>query len=109
MSLIHVEVTQEDIGPQACYSPSGCMAALALTRALGKKVFVHYDYDALEARYRITPGASGMPFKASLDPFGDMRLQTLPEEVWAKIAAFDRGEAIEPFAFDLEVPDEVLQ
>ena len=88
---VHVEVTQEDIKKGERNNSSQCMIALAITRAteggLGDLLVGHYGSCTM-GEYVIWSG-------------GKVRL---PFRVAVHIIAYDRGQDVAPFAFDLDLP-----
>ena len=97
MATIHVEVTQEDIASGVTFDCSKCPIARASTRAL-RIAGVPAEIDA--AYLGITVRATR-----------DLRKHTIstPTRVSRWMRDFDLGKPVQPFAFDLEIPDEVLQ
>jgi hypothetical protein len=82
-----VEVTQEDIDKGKRGDPWCCPAARALERATGKKWSV---VGPLCSRVDDRKQAIGKRI-------------TLPQEVFDFVRAFDGGEPVSPFSFELEV------
>jgi hypothetical protein len=82
-----IEVTAEDIANGVRNDAERCAVARACERAGFRGVEVDLG-------------------KLSFYDDGDEDLvasATLPDDVWARIEAFDKGEPVEPFAFDLDV------
>lgn len=98
---LHVEVTQEDIDKGCPGDPDGerggCMIWRAFIRVTkGAFSAVHVGWDAIESK----------PKGSYLEPF--WYSETDQKFIEDRISAFDSGKPVEPFAFDLELPDELL-
>lgn len=83
MPTVRVSVTQQDIDIGKRVSGGACPLALALTRACGGDCWV-YGFGIAEI--------GGQQFG-------------MPEEATAFVLNFDCGHAVQPFEFDLEVPE----
>jgi hypothetical protein len=83
---VRIEVTAEDIRAGSAGDPWLCPVARALRRTTGRGWLV--DDDTLD-RLRDNAHLGSVP---------------CPPEVADFVLAFDRGDAVAPFAFDLEVP-----
>lgn len=83
---LHVEVTAEDIHYGATGSPDCCPVALALRRHCGR-------------------ASVGTTAVSLFPPDADVQQVGLPADVQDFILQFDAGQKVEPFAFDLDLPD----
>lgn len=85
-----IQVTKEHIKNGVCSSPTKCMVALAISDVVHKdvKVSVPCPYVALDHMSWI--------------------FLALPDEVISAIRKFDKQSEIEPFEFELEIPQEYL-
>ena len=97
MATIHVEVTQDDIASGVTFDCSKCPIARAGTRAL-RIAGACVEFDA---------AYMGITLRAT----HDLRKHTIstPPRVSRWMRDFDLGKDVKPFAFMLEIPDEVLQ
>ena len=96
MATIHVEVTQEDIDRGERESCKNCPVARALWHALepmGRFDLVH----AVGENFTLFP--IGKPMWIDVPS---------PNSVKDFILAFDAEAEVEPFSFDLQIPDEVV-
>lgn len=82
-----IEVTQEDIDKGKRHDCEECAVALAVKRTPLAEQFVGIGPQHLVLR-EATPKS----------------ILPLPEEIIEFIAAFDRGEAVQPVTFDIPVP-----
>jgi hypothetical protein len=85
--IFHVDVTQEDIDNGIPAHGTHCPVAIAIERATGGK------YVGV---------AAGITF-----PNGNGKSVVMPDFVHEWYLAFDYGKHVEPFSFDLKVPDNV--
>ncbi len=83
-----ITVTQEHIDGGVKDSPWACPIARALPRAPAG-----YDYEVFEDRVHLWSSREGA------------RYSYLPEEARLFVAKFDNGEAVEPFEFELDLPE----
>lgn len=90
-----VNVLREDVKSGCVCDPSGCMVARALSRSLREGV-------------RISVGLSCFSLWA-FSPEVDTFYGLIPEGVADAIRRFDVGSAVEPFSFDVEVPQRFVR
>lgn len=88
-----VKVRQEDIEQGTCGSARECAIALAVKRA------APWLRDV-----RILPAMGKRPAAVGHSSYGN--LIDLPESCGTFIHNFDRGYRVQPFEFELEIPDE---
>ena len=93
-----IDVTAEDIAHGLREDGTRCPIALSLSRVLALDP-THEAVDVLYAEIEVAPESTIETW--SLD---------LPTEARSFVVAFDRGgtEAVAPFAFGLDVPDDLL-
>ena len=80
-----IEVTRDDVGNGQRFCSDSCPVALAIKRATGAFFVVMTCEHVM-----ITKGVS-------------KQIVRLPPDVIEKVLRFDRGHAMEPFSFELEV------
>ena len=80
-----INVTQDDIDQGTPSDPFCCPIALAASRAFSVPANATYDYIALKLRNR------------------NNKLYRTPKTASAFIRAFDHGQAVQPFSFELPV------
>lgn len=88
--IITIQVTEQDISTGLAGDCEECPIALAIYRALS------------DAGVRV--GTAGV----TLYREGTNAMLALPEAATRFIDGFDHDEAVEPFEFDLDVPDEIV-
>ncbi len=84
MKTVHVEVTAQDIAKGRKFGCTTCPVALAVARVTGGQCYVGGGY---------------------LDVFGVYEVIEHTDRVAAFIEQFDGGEPVQPFEFDLTIPD----
>ncbi len=85
MRTVEVNVTAEDIRAGIPCRTCHCPVALAMSRALGRRMDVGYRYAC---------------------PYSEPSNRTrLPDWLWFWIVEYDRGGPVDPVAFVVEVPD----
>ena len=84
--LVTVEVTADDIRNGSPGSTCNCPVALALTRVMSRDYFIRVYGSSVSTDY---------------DDF----MFDLPSEATEFIASFDEGEHVEPFSFEMDLPD----
>lgn len=83
-----ITITESDIANGQSSACTLCPIALALERATGERWFV---------------GTKGVTLLVHLgDPEGTWSL--LPDAARAFVQAFDKGQSVEPFSFELDIP-----
>lgn len=82
---VTVEVTQEDIDNSIWIHRTRCPVALAIARALG-----------------LQPGSVGVSIGQWCSP--GLRYRDLPDAAHSWYRAFDNGQPVKPFSFEIEVP-----
>lgn len=82
------KVTQSDIDKGQAGQHDSCPVALAMTRTLGKKVFV---------------GQNGISIQNCPE------ILEIPESVWEFICRFDSGDLISPMSFEMIIPEITLR
>lgn len=87
MTVVRVQVTQADIDNGERAEPCLCPTALAI-----KRVFPACD-----------PSVDGVMIELRID--GKTWFTDVPESVREFVEAFDEEWPVEPFGFDLDVPD----
>jgi hypothetical protein len=92
MGILSINVTQEDIERGQRHECDLCPIALALLRAIPG------------ANVEVVPSKVWILPAGKREPFG-WELARLPDEAQSFMTKFDLGWAVEPFTFDLEVPD----
>jgi hypothetical protein len=106
-----IEVTAEDIANGRPGSPGECPIALAIKRTfnvalvgVGGMIEMWQREPVLEHRYN---AAGVCPACNSQDRIPRMVTMT-PDRARAFIAKYDTGTPVEPFTFEIEIPDEFL-
>lgn len=95
MTTIQVNVTQECIDKGVHMSASRCMVHRAM-------------HEHIDDRYTFTVGVN----QCTLMNAGRWTSEScfnFPKIVYKNILAWDRGEMIYPFAFEIDIPDEYLK
>lgn len=90
---VRIEITEQDIENGAKYNATRCptsIAALRAVRALGLKV------------HCVTVGSVTMHFVLVGSAMPIVRVQQ-PKELQSWIASFDRGDKVQPAAFEIEL------
>ena len=87
-----IEVTRGDVGNGQRFCSDSCPVAVAIKRSTGlAHVSVAIEYVRLAAENRTHC------------------LISLPFDVGERISAFDRGEGMEPFSFELELEEKISE
>ncbi len=101
MTTTTITVTQDDIAKGTPRQGSGCPITLALRRALPQFPGLYSSW--------WTHRHAEHPSSAFMRPRGGMTEgYVLPPEVYAFMRAFDNGEQVAPFTFELTLPDEAM-
>lgn len=90
-----IRVTQDDIKQGTKGSCTGCPIALAIGRILNPN-------------YYVTVGRSSIMLYAVIRFFCEWRMEP-PKEVSDFIVAFDKRQVVEPFEFEVDIPEEYLK
>lgn len=93
MIRITIDVTAEDIAAGEPGEPCSCPIALAVLRVLPFLTGVWVDETGVELDGFARLGGASIP---------------LPPPAREFISHLDAGDAVEPFSFDLDVPDELI-
>ncbi len=93
MRTIRVEVTSEDIAAGEQDNTCTCPVSLAIRRACPGTHPLVYGH---MIKWADDAAGEDMPWKLAAAP--------IPMAVGAFVSAFDEGQDVEPFAFELDIP-----